>query len=482
METLQASESIENMARLAASAGCPRDQVERFARAGFFPFPKMVGFHAAARLADHDGGPTALALGGTRYNGKSHHVMAQVAIDDMQRVPGLKGLFLRKVKMAASEAFEDLAHSVLRYVPHDFKQGQISFPNGSRIIVGGFNNDRDIDKYLGINYDVAVIEEATQLSKEKLVKLEGSVRTAITDWRARIYWDTNPDGIGLQYFKQRFVMPWRQGQQSDTWFADCHWRDNPLARQEYIDYLNKLTGPLAKAWRDGDWDAFAGQAFPEWDYDRHVIQPIEIPASWSRWRAMDYGFIHPMCTLWFGKDPYTGRILVTHEIDRQLLSDRAQARVIQEETPQVGQWSVTYASPDMWASKADEENGLVTSAAKIFEQEKLRLTRADDDRVNGARKVHSVLAPLADGKPGLQIFDTCAELIRCLPAMMANPEKLEDVLKVDCDPATGSDGDDPYDTLRYGLTKLRLPKPEEVVAAATKRNRRPMELADLSHM
>ena len=55
---------------------------------------------------------------------------------------------------------------------------------------------------------------------------------------------------------------------------------------------------------------------------------------------------------------------------------------------------------------------------------------------------------MADGEPGLKIFDNCVNLIKILPKMVRAEYNTEDVKKVD--------GDDPYDTLRYGYTNVDM--------------------------
>src|SRR6187397_1567591 len=42
-------------------------------------------------------GPTAVGYGGARGGGKSHWLVAQMGVDDCQRLPNLKCLLLRKV-------------------------------------------------------------------------------------------------------------------------------------------------------------------------------------------------------------------------------------------------------------------------------------------------------------------------------------------------------------------------------------------------
>ena len=49
-----------------------------------------------------------MGYGGARGGGKSHWLLAQMGVDDCQRVPELKCLLLRKVGKANLEHFEDL--------------------------------------------------------------------------------------------------------------------------------------------------------------------------------------------------------------------------------------------------------------------------------------------------------------------------------------------------------------------------------------
>jgi hypothetical protein len=57
--------------------------------------------------------------------------------------------------------------------------------------------------------------------------------------------------------------------------------------------------------------------------------------------------------------------------------------------------------------------------------------------------------------PRLFIHGRCARLIECLPSLQHDPNRPEDVLKVDAD-EDGVGGDDPADALRYLVaTKAR---------------------------
>jgi phage terminase large subunit len=206
--------------------------------------PVMVVLKCAA---DHYGGPEWIALGGKRGPGKSHAAMAQAALDDCQRVPGLKFLFLRKVMKTAAESLEDLVRRLCLYAAHVQTANEIKFANDSRILLGGYKDARDIDKYLGIEYDGILIEECTQLLESKKDAIRGSLRSSKTDWRPRIYLTTNADGPGLMWFKKMLVLPQREGNETNTRFFDVTGINNPYIGREYNDWLDTLTGPLRKA-------------------------------------------------------------------------------------------------------------------------------------------------------------------------------------------------------------------------------------------
>ncbi len=438
---LQANK-LDGMLIACRDAGVPRDQAENFARAGYVPLEGMLPFHAAARAADKPGGPEWIALGGKRGPGKTHTIMAQVGLDDCQRIDGLKFLFLRKIQRAARESFEDVVQAVFFYTPHTPTQDGLELRNGSRIVIGGFKDERDIDKYLGIEYDGIVIEECTQISETKKDKIRGSLRSSKPNWRPRIYLNANAEGVGLAWFKKMFIEPFRKGIEKLTRFFDVTHIRNPFINPEYDAWLDTLTGPLRKAWRDGDWDAFAGMAFPDFNRERHVIKPFEIPAHWLKWRATDWGFRSPFSTHWYAKDPDTRRIIVYREFYAAGLTDRQQARGIRDMSPASESYFIHYADPALWERKSREDQ--VFSTADEYKAEGILLTKADNNRLSGMRKVHNVLADLPDGEPGLQIFETCPHMIEQLSTLAADKTNPEDV---DTDQE-----DHAFDDLKYALT------------------------------
>jgi hypothetical protein len=429
----------------------PRDQVEQFLLSGSIPLPAMMPFHAAARAADREDGPDEVAIGGSRGPGKSYAAMAQAGIDDCQRVPGLKVLFLRKVQKSATESLDDLTRKVFAGIEHTTNNDGVQFPrNDSRILVGGYNDAHDIDKYLGIEYDEIVIEEATQLIEDKMQKIRGSLRSTKPNWRARLYLTTNADGPGLLWFKKRYVIPQREGKEKWTRFFPVSYKQNPFLAPEYVRWLEGLTGPLGKAWRDADWDAFAGMAFPNWNHERHVVNPFPIPDEWMRWRATDEGYAAPFCTLWAAKNPHTRQIVVYREAYQAGLTLKQQAELITDMTPATERITIHFGDPAMWQTK--NMQGKTFSAADEYKAGGIYLTKADNERIQGKYKVDQALADMPNGEPGVVFFSTCDHIIEQLSTLARDPLKPEDV-------DTEAE-DHAYDALRYLLTNQRKTTPE----------------------
>jgi PBSX family phage terminase large subunit len=441
---IKADDKIKALAAAADAAGLPRDQVERFIKAGYIPLEGMLPFHAAARAADRHDGPQWIALGGKRGPGKSHTIMSQV-LDDCLRAPGIKVLFLRRIKRSAAESMEDVIRRVFKYTPYNMTGNGLELENGSRVVIGGYKDAADIDKYLGIEYDIIIIEECTQITEDKLDKLRGSLRSSRASWRPRMYLSTNADGVGLAWFKRRFVEPARKGREFDTRFFDVTGIRNPFINPEYEQWLDSLTGALRAAWRDGDWDAFAGMSFPMWNYEQHVIKSFDIPHDWPRWRAIDEGFAAPFCCLWFARDPYTRRIYVYRELYQAELTLEQQAQRILDMTQPNERIMFTYADPAMQQRK--NRKGQVYSAFDEYRDNGIILTPADNDRISGKRKIDQLLSIQQDGEPGLQIFDHCRHVIEQLGNLARDKINPEDVDTTAEDHA--------YDALRYGQTNER---------------------------
>ncbi|HNW08490.1 MAG TPA: hypothetical protein PKZ55_08375 [Verrucomicrobiota bacterium] len=440
----------------ALAAGCPEDQVRNFIAARVYLQARQLAASAAARLCDHPGGPTAVGFGGARGGGKSHWLLAQIGVDDCQRVPGLKCLLLRKVGKANLEHFEDLRRRLFVGLKHEFSgyRGILTFANGSRIIAGHFQNESDIDAYLGLEYDVIGIEEATTLSSRKHTDISTCCRTSNGNWRPRIYSTSNPGGIGHAWYRTRFVAPYLEGRESETRFVPARVTDNAYNNLEYKRVLEGLTGWQRRAWLDGDWDLAAGQFFTTFRRDVHVVADFDETRAREWFAALDYGFAHYTVFL-LGCTDGDGNVFVVDEHAERLWLPQRHASGIKAMLARHGlgleQLRRIVAGADVFSRQSD---GM--TIAGQYAREGITLRPANMDRVNGWAAVREKLGdPAAGFLPKLFILRRCGRLVETLPALQHDPNRPEDVLKVDCD-EDGIGGDDTADCLRYMVaTKSR---------------------------
>lgn len=369
--------------------------------------------------------------------------------DDCQRVRGLKCLLLRKVGRSNLESLEDLRVRLFSRIPHRFsaQRGILTFANGSRIICGHFQHEKDIDAYLGLEYDVIGLEEATTLSFRKQQDISTCCRTSKPDWRPRIYSTTNPGGIGHAWYRSKFIAPFQSDSEIDTRFIPARVDDNQFTNPEYRKILKNLTGWQKRAWFEGDWDIAAGQFFTAFRREIHVVRHFDDTRAREWFAAMDYGFTHYTVAYLGCKDGDGNVFVVDEHAERQWLPERHSAAI----RSMLGRHGLSLSDLSRFSVGTDafskQSNG--SSVAAQYRDLGIHLRPANTDRINGWAEILRRLGdPDAGVAPRLFIHERCARLIECLPALQHDPHRPEDVLKVDAD-EDGNGGDDPADAFRY---------------------------------
>jgi phage terminase large subunit len=496
-------DSLQRHYDLALACGCPPDQAINFYLARAILQERQLLASAAARLCDNPEGPLAVGYGGARGGGKSHWLLAQMGADDCQRFPGLKCLLLRKVGKANIEHFEDLRQKLFHYLPHDYvsHKGVLTFANGSRIHAGHYQNEKDIDQYIGIEYDVVGVEEATTLTARKYSDITTCCRSSkvATDgrpWRPRLYSTTNPGGVGHAWYRARFIIPAQKNEERETRFIPARVEDNAFNNPEYRKVLERLTGWQRRAWLDGDWDIAAGQFFTAFRREVHIVDDFDETRAREWFAALDYGFTHYTVVLLGCKDG-DGNIFIVDEHAQRMWLPECHARAIKEmfarhrlssrldsqltalstrdssipicrtlvRTPSGYQLStINHQLPaisrfsaglDVFSRQSDG-----TTIAQQYSKLGIRLTPANTDRINGWAEILSRFGePGAGIRPRLFIHKRCARLLDCIPSLQHDPNRPEDVLKIDAD-EDGNGGDDSADALRYLIST----KPREITA------------------
>ncbi len=316
---------------------------------------------------------------------------------------------------------------------------------------GGILALRNLDdpsKYQSAEFAGIGVDELTKNPVTTFDTLRGSKRWAGID-DTFLVGATNPGGIGHGWVKDYFIdkkYPPELRPIADQFaFVPALPDDNPHLTKSYWQELETLPPELAKAWRYGDWGVFAGQVFKEFTNERHTCKPHEIPSEGTNFRGIDSGYTAPFACLWGRKEINTGRIYIYREVYRREMTDRQQAQLVNDMTPPDESIAMTFADPAMWAQK--NANDIVTDAAKEYGTAGVALTKGDNHRINGVRKVHRLLANLPDGRPGLIVSESCPNLIKQLQNLAASRRDPEDV--------DTNNEDHAYDALRYLLTNVR---------------------------
>lgn len=212
--------------------------------------------------------------------------------------------------------------------------------------------------------------------------------------------------------------------------VSVHW-DNPYLTSEQradIEEFKQTDPQMYEMLAEGKFVKPAGTFFKEFSHGVHVVEPFPLPDHWNRYRVFDYGMDMLAC-YWVAVDNYGSCYFYKELYEPDLTVSQAADR-IKELTNEPIQ--VTYAPPDMWNRR--QETG--KSAADIYQENGIRLTRADNNRVQGWINMKEWLKPYSakDEQTGeeyttakLKVFSNCANLIRVLPLVQRSPNDPNDI-------------------------------------------------------
>ncbi len=371
-----------------------------------------------------------IAYGGARGGGKSFAMRNLFVVLALQ-YPELKLLLLRRTFPELREnhimPLQAMLDGIARY---NNDEKAFTFPNRSRLKLGYCDNDSDVLQYQGQEYEVIGFEESTLFTEFQMQQILLCNRSTRTDFKPRAYFTCNPGGPSHQYIKRLFIdKDYNEEEDPEEYtFIQAKVYDNHAIMEnnpEYVKMLKALPEEQRRAFLDGDWDVFAGQYFPEFRRTIHVIKPFELPDYWKRFRSLDYGLDMTAC-YWWAVD-LQGKCYIYRELHQPGLNLSQAARKIVDMTPNDEDIIYTVASPDLWNRR--QETG--ESGMEIMSRAGLTgLRKANNARVQGWRVLREYLAPYEDEQgirsARLQIFDTCPNLIRCLPLLQHDKHDPED--------------------------------------------------------
>ena len=321
-----------------------------------------------------------------------------------------------------------------------------NFPSGAKVEFGFLERDADVYRYQGQAYSWIGFDEITHLPTEfSWNYLASRLRTTDSDIQTYLRCTANPGGVGSHWVKKRYIEPSEHNKGFlghdglSRKFIPAKLADNPYLAEDgiYEQMLKSLPPIQRRQLLEGNWDVAEGAAFVEFDTQVHVIPPFELPIGWERTKGVDYGYAAESCCLWGIIDSNDGTLIIYRELYRKGLTGEELGSIIttmELEDPFAVSGVLDGAA---WAKTGS--SGPTVGEALLKEGHKLR--RADKNRVQGKIQVHEFLKIKEDGRPKLQIFNTCPNLIRELqgiPLSKTNPEDVDTHAS-----------DHAYDALRY---------------------------------
>lgn len=456
------------------------------------PTPKQVLFHQS----DAD----EVLYGGAAGGGKSYSICWD-AFMRCSKWPGTHAYMFRRTYPELEMTLVKTMQAIVPETLGTYRAGmhEMKLFNGSVIHFCHLSNEGEgLLKYQGAEIHWLYFDELTHFTKamydylrtrlraEKKLGIVPCVRSA-----------SNPGGPGHGWVKARFVDSTDCGKKMAVidvksevlgrtvkrriQYIPATATDNPYLTQDYVLELEQKPKALREALLLGKWDAFDGQAFPEFTNDKehyedglftHVIKPFKIPYHWPRYVSFDHGYTKPFSIgVWavdeFGRayrykecygcvpnEPDKGVVLSPSEIGDKL------ADLLDDEFRD-GIRPQGIADPAIW----DRSRGM-----SVEEQIRKRFggvifRPGDNTRLPGKMQLHERLKFDDEGKPMLYVFENCRDFIRTIPTLVYDPRNPEDI---------DTAGEDHiYDETRYFLMSRPIaPRP---IRKAPKRMPHPLD-------
>jgi hypothetical protein len=449
---------------------------------------------------------TEVLYGGSAGSGKSYLIRA-AAISWCGMIPGLQVYLFRRLR-------EDLVKNHVEGPKGlramlgpwatagfcDLVGDEIRFWNGSKIYLCHVKDEKDRFKYLGAEIHCLLIDELTTFTETIYRFLRSRVRMVgltvpkeLEGRFPRILCASNPGNVGHHWVKAAFIDPRPEMKIERTsareggmlrQFIPARLKDNPAMMQDDPGYEGKLEGlgspALVKAMLHGNWNVVAGAFFPEWNYDKHVIAPCELPTYWYRFRSFDWGSARPFSCGWWavsdGELPtfprgalirYRDWYGAARDQDGNTIPNEG-LRMTAEEVADGIRWREAddlngrrtmggVADPSIFAESGGPSIAERMAARKVFWRP------ADNSRVpkagaiGGWDQLRSRLKGDGD-RPAIYFFDTCRDAIRTLPVLQHDMDRPEDA---------SSEGEDhACDEIRYACLSrpymMPVPIDEEI--------------------
>lgn len=410
-----------------------------------------------------------ILFGGSRGGGKSDTTIGRHILGAERYGSAWNGMIVRRkykefgeMRRRWDEIIEQDGLPAKR-IGGDQQLNVIRFETGAQVVMPAIERLAMARDWVGHQFTEISIEEATTFPFfiAMIDILKGSLRSP-HGVPTHIFCTGNPGGPGHSQVKEFFRLgsEWEsQGYKPDVpWYDDVgesrvfiksFLADNLILQKndpDYVRVLMSISDPmLKKAWLDGDWDIFIGQAFtfiPQY----HIVPAHPVPTWAPTYMTMDWGYGAPFsigwwyidndgrvirCGEWYGWDgtPNKGLRMEDSEIAKAVLIKEAEIGIDSAKIERI-------AGPDCFSKKPNYQGGgQGPSTAEVFSSVDKRLVMRPGDP-NRALKIRQfrerLKIPRDDAgqvidRPMMQVFSTCRHFIRTIPELAIDEDNVEDI-------------------------------------------------------
>jgi len=277
-----------------------------------------------------------ILYGGAAGGGKSHALRWEGYML-CQTIPGLQVYLFRRTfpelerthileSRAEFPTFVEYRSQKIEIARYSGSHKRWEFANGSMFHFCHMEREDDMFNYKSAEIHVLLMDELTSFTEKQYAFIRHRVRVPETlkipeSFKSRIpgvISASNPGDIGHAWVKRYWIdtckpttskksihlvkMPSSEGGFTRA-FIPATLEDNKyLPTEQYEGALLGIGGVLAQAMRYGDWDIFAGQAFPELNKNVHGIEPFDFRTYTRQYMAMDWGYAKPFSIGWYVTD------------------------------------------------------------------------------------------------------------------------------------------------------------------------------------
>ena len=410
--------------------------------------------------------------GGAAGGGKSYAMLAD-PLHGLNHA-NFSGLLVRHTTEELRELIQKSQELYPKAVPGikwSERKSQWTTPTGGRLWMSYLDKDMDVTRYQGQAFNWIGFDELTQWPTNYAWDYMRSRLRSASSKELGLYMrgTTNPGGAGHAWVKKMFIDPSPAGQ--DFWatnietgetitFPRGHSREGePLFKRKFIpaslfdnpylsesgDYeamLLSLPEHQRKQLLEGNWDVNDGAAFPEFNRNIHVVEPYDIPDSWAKFRACDYGYGSYTGVLWIAVSP-SEQLVVYRELYCSKVTATDLADMILDAEARDGTIRYGVLDSSLWHKRGD-------TGPSLAEQMNMKgcrwrpSDRSRGSRVAGKNEMHRRLqVDDYTEEPRLVFFANCTNTIAQIPIIPLDKKNPEDV-------DTNAE-DHLYDALRYGI-------------------------------